>query len=113
MNSACEEAQWLAKFGSKVYLIHRRDELRASKIMAERVKNHPKIEIVWNSSVSKVVGDKTVTSIQLTNVESGQVSDLSVNGLFWAIGHVPNTQFLGGQLKVDNEGYVITSTSSD
>jgi thioredoxin reductase (NADPH) len=86
MHSACEEASWLSKFGSKVYLIHRRDELRASKIMAQRVLSNPKIEMVWNSAVEEIYGEKLVTGLKIKNVSTGDITDLPVSGLFWAIG---------------------------
>jgi len=111
-DSACEEASWLSKFGSKVYLIHRRDELRASKIMAQRVLSNPKIEMVWNSAVEEIYGEKLVTGLKIKNVSTGDITDLPVSGLFWAIGHVPNTQFLNGQVETDAEGYIKTTPGS-
>lgn len=112
MHSACEEASWLSKFGSKVYLIHRRGELRASKIMAQRVQSNPKIEMVWNSAVEEIYGEKLVTGLKIKNVSTGDITDLPVSGLFWAIGHVPNTQFLNGQVETDAEGYIKTTPGS-
>jgi len=111
-DSACEEASWLSKFGSKVYIIHRREELRASKIMAQRVLQNPKIELVWNSAVDEVYGEKTVTGIKVKNVVTGEIKDLPVGGLFWAIGHVPNTQFVKGQIATDEDGYIKTTPGS-
>src|SRR5690606_5180940 len=107
-DSAVEEASYLAKYGSKVYLIHRRDELRASKIMQQRALENPKIELVWWSEVVEALGGDGLERIRLKNVQSGDVSELEVAGLFFAIGHVPNTGFLGGQLELDETGYVVT-----
>ncbi len=106
-DSAVEEATYLTKFASKVYLIHRRDELRASKIMADRAKNDPKIEILWNKTVSDVIGDDVITAVKLTDTQTGEESDLPVGGLFMAIGHTPITQFLNGQLELDESGYIV------
>lgn len=106
-DSAVEEATYLTKFASKVYLIHRRDELRASKIMADRAKNDPKIEILWNKTVSDVIGEDVITAVKLEDTQTGAESDLPVGGLFLAIGHTPITQFLNGQLELDESGYVV------
>ena len=106
-DTAVEEASYLAKFASKVYLIHRRHELRASKIMAERAINNPKIEILWNKVVTDVLGDEKITSVQLRDTVTDQQSDLALKGLFIAIGHTPITQFLGGQLETDETGYIL------
>jgi len=105
-DSACEEAIFLTKFGSKVYLVHRRDELRASKIMAERAIHHPKIEVLWNSVLEKVEGDDVVRSVSIKNVETGQVEKRDAGGAFFAIGFTPNTGFLGGQLELEDSGYL-------
>jgi thioredoxin reductase (NADPH) len=93
-DSAMEEASYLTKFASKVYVIHRRDEFRASKIMAERVLNNPKCEPVWNSTVIDVLGDAKITGVKLKNLQTGEESELAVKGLFMAIGHTPATSFL-------------------
>lgn len=106
-DSAVEEAVFLTKYGSKVYLVHRRDELRASKIMAERAKNHPKIEILWNSAIDKISGDQLVRKVRLKNLVTGKVEEREAAGVFFAIGHQPNTGFLGGQLKLHETGYVV------
>jgi thioredoxin reductase (NADPH) len=107
-DTACEEASHLAKFGSKVYLIHRRDELRASKIMQKRVLENPKIEPVWNSVLESAHGDDLLQSIRIRNLQTEEPRTIDVNGLFYAIGHVPNTAFLSGQLALHDNGYVRT-----
>ena len=107
-DTAMEEALYLTKFAQEVRLIHRRDSLRASKIMADRVLNHPKITPVWNTRVLEVLGYDGITGIRLENTVSGEKSDMDVGGLFVAIGHTPNTAFLGGQLDVTPHGYIKT-----
>lgn len=114
-DSACEEATFLTKFASKVYLVVRSNQLRASKVMQQRVLNHEKIEIMWQSQVSHVDGDNEgmlnrafIVSTHPEKVNLPPV-ELPVNGLFFAVGHVPGTQFLQGQLKCDSEGYIITN----
>ena len=106
-DSAVEEATYLTKFASKVYLVHRRDELRASKIMADRAKSNPKIEILWNKTVEDMIGDDVITAMRLKDRQTGEVEDVEVGGLFVAIGHTPITGFLEGQLPTDESGYVI------
>lgn len=107
-DSAVEEASYLAKFSSKVYLVHRRDELRASKIMAERAINNPKIEIVWNSQVDEVLGNETdgLTAVKVKSTVDDSTQELEATGMFLAIGHTPNTAFLGGQIETNDKGYV-------
>lgn len=105
-DTAMEEAIFLTKFGKKVYVVHRRDELRASKILAERAKNHPKIEILWNSVVVRADGDELLRSVTLQNVLTKQETTREARGLFFAIGHEPNTAFLQGQLKTKINGYL-------
>ncbi len=105
-DTAVEEAIFLTKFGSKVYLVHRRDELRASKIMAQRAMNHPKIEILWNHVLTKVEGNTVVDSITLQNVQTKQEVTRSAGGVFFAIGHEPNTSFLGNEIEKMNNGYI-------
>lgn len=105
-DSAVEEATYLTKFAEKVYLIHRRDELRASKIMRDRALNNKKIEVLWNKTVVDVHGDDLITGIRLQDTTNGAESDLPVGGLFLAIGHTPITKFLDGQLDLDDAGYV-------
>jgi thioredoxin reductase (NADPH) len=103
-DSAVEEAVFLTKFGSKVIMVHRRDQLRASKIMQERALNHPKIEIIWDSEVTSVEGDQIVRSVKIKNRKTGKETQHEAGGVFFAIGHTPNTAFLKGQLELlDNE----------
>jgi thioredoxin reductase (NADPH) len=105
-DSAMEEANFLTKFASKVVLIHRRDTLRASKIMAERAQNNPKIEFLFNTEVTDVLGKDKVESLQLRNTKTGDVSTREFTGLFVAIGHSPRSELLAGQVSLDGEGYV-------
>jgi len=105
-DSAVEEATFLTRFASKVYLIHRRDTLRASKIMAERAHNDPKIEFIWNTEVINVNGDDKVSSLTLKNTQTGVESELSVTGMFVAIGHDPRSTLVKGVIDTDAEGYV-------
>ena len=111
-DSAIEEANFLTKFASKVYLIHRRDQFRASKIMQDRAFKNPKIEIVWNTVVTAVNGDQAVESLTLEDVASGESRTLPVAGFFVAIGHVPNTDLFKGQLDMEDNGYLITQPGS-
>ena len=105
-DSAVEEASYLTKFAAKVYMIHRRDQLRASKIMQQRAMDNKKIEILWNKKVTEVHGADKVTGVQLEDTQDGQKSDLEIGGLFMAIGHTPITEFLNGQIDLDVKGYV-------
>ncbi|HEX6987485.1 MAG TPA: FAD-dependent oxidoreductase, partial [Planctomycetaceae bacterium] len=108
-DSAMEEAGYLTKFASKVYIVHRRDTFRASKIMAERALANPKIEVKWNRTVEEVLGTETegVTGVRLrSTVEPGVREELAVSGYFAAIGHTPNTDFLGGQVELTEKGYI-------
>ncbi|MGL4853754.1 MAG: thioredoxin-disulfide reductase [Lentisphaeria bacterium] len=105
-DTAMEEALFLTRFGSKVYLIHRRDEFRASKVMVERVMKEPKIEILWNSTVSDVFGEKSVEGIELESTIDGSKKRVDCNALFLAIGHTPNTSFLKGIVDLDDAGYI-------
>jgi len=108
-DSACEEASFLTRYASKVYLIHRRDELRASKVMQDRVKANAKIEIVWNSIPVEAKGNATnLTSLVLENAKDHSKHEIEVKGLFYAIGHKPNTDPFKGQIELDADGYVIT-----
>lgn len=111
-DSAIEEANFLTKFASKVYLVHRRDSLRASKIMQERAFANPKIEFKWNSTVSAIVGDERVEAVELTDTVTGDVSTLPIGGLFVAIGHRPNTDLFKGILDMDENGYLVTQAGS-
>lgn len=112
-DTAMEEAQFLTRFASKVYVIHRRDSFRASKIMADRVLKHPKIEVIWNSEVSEVLGDsKGMTGLQIRNLVSGEVQTKMLQGLFLAIGHKPNTDLFKGVLDMNEVGYLSTKPGS-
>lgn len=111
-DTAMEEALFLTKFASKVTIVHRRDEFRASKIMADRAMAHEKIEIRWNTVVTEILGDNTVTGVKLEDTVSGESSEMSTNGVFVAIGHKPNTEIFAGQLDLDENGYVITDPRS-
>lgn len=112
-DTACEEASYLANICKKVYLIVRRDELRASKAMQERVKANPKIEIVWNHKPNEVLGDDSgVTAFRLEHSQTGELKEIAVTGIFLAIGHKPNTDFLAGQIELNKEGYIITQDKS-
>jgi thioredoxin reductase (NADPH) len=108
-DSACEEALFLTKFASKVYLVHRRDELRASKIMAERTLAHEKIEMVWDSALTAYVpGENSrMKSVKTKNLKTGEEGELEVEGVFIAIGHVPNSAFLGDLVDLDGDGYIL------
>jgi thioredoxin reductase (NADPH) len=105
-DSAVEEATYLTKFASKVYMIHRRDALRASKIMQDRAFNNPKIEILWNKAVIDVLGDEKISGVKLADTQNEKESELALGGLFLAIGHTPATTFLEGQLELDKKGYI-------
>jgi thioredoxin reductase (NADPH) len=107
-DSAIEEALQLTKFATKVTLIHRRDEFRASKIMQQRAFTHPKVSVIWNSVVDEVVGDDMkVTGVKLKDTVTGEITDFACDGVFLGIGHVPNTKFLKGFVTLDESGYVI------
>jgi thioredoxin reductase (NADPH) len=108
-DSAAEEASYLTKFASKVYLVHRRDKLRASPIMAERVLANAKVEPVWNSAVEEVLGEeeKGVIGVVVKHLQSRQTRTIAATGMFAAIGHTPNTKFLRGQLQTDDKGFVV------
>jgi len=108
-DSALEEALFLTRFADKVTIIHRRGELRASKVMQQRALDHPKIEFLWHSSVIDVLGDTKVASVLVHNLETGEESNLAVTGLFVAIGHQPNTDLFKGQLAMEDSGYMTTS----
>ena len=105
-DTAMEEALFLTRFGTKVTVIHRRDELRASKIMQQRALAHDKIEFAWDSEVDEVLGDKFVTGVRLKNLKTGALEELAIEGLFIAIGHQPTTELFKGQLELDGAGYV-------
>ena len=114
-NAAVEEAMFLTKFATKVKLIHRRDKLRAENLLQKKLKENPKIEIIWNSVLEEVIGDKNpkgVTGIKIKNVKTNKTTQLNVHGLFIAIGHDPATSLFKGQLDMDKEGYLITKPDS-
>ena len=114
-NAAVEEAMFLTKFASKVYLIHRRNELRAEKMLQEKLKANKKIEIIWDSAVDEVVGTaepKVVNALKIKNLKTNNITDLKVDGLFIAIGHDPATALFKNQLDMDKEGYLITKPDS-
>ena len=106
-DSAMEESLFLTKFANKVTVIHRRNKLRASKIMQERAFKNNKIEFVWDSEIVNVIGENSVTGIKIKNIKTNQVSEMEIQGLFIAIGHKPNTDFLKGQIDLNEKGYVI------
>ena len=105
-DSAMEEANFLTKFATKVVIVHRREELRASKIMAERAKNNPKIEFLFNTQILDVLGDEKMTGLKLKNTKTGEESIKDFTGLFVAIGHLPRSELVKGQVTVNNDGYV-------
>ena len=114
-NAAVEEAMFLTKFASKVKLIHRRNELRAEKMLQKKLMENEKIEIIWDSVVEEVIGDdnpKNVKGLKIKNVKTNKVDDLKLDGLFIAIGHDPATQLFKDQLKMDKEGYLVTKPDS-
>ena len=108
-DSACEEAMYLTRFGSIVYLVHRRDSLRASKIMADRTLAHPKIKPIWDSAITEILDVKqdTVTGVKLKNLKTGAESLLPVAGVFIAIGHVPNTDLFKDKIALDENGFIV------
>ncbi len=108
-DSAMEEGNFLTKYGSKVYIVHRRDELRASKIMQHRAQSNPKIEFLLSHQVLAVLGGDGVERVRVKDLKTGKERDVDSAGLFFAIGHKPNTDFLGGQLQLDEQGYVVTT----
>ncbi len=107
-DSAIEEAMFLTRFASEVSIIHRRDTLRASKIMQDRARENEKIKFIWNSQVVDLLGDNQLSAVKLENVVTGGVSELALDGLFYGIGHTPNTTFLNGVLDTDENGYIRT-----
>jgi thioredoxin reductase (NADPH) len=113
-DSAIEEATFLTKYASKVTIIHRRDQLRASKIMQDRAFKNPKIDFVWNTTVEDVydVASKTVKGVKLKNLKNNEVTDFKCDGVFVAIGHVPNTQIFKGLIEMDGNGYILTHDGS-
>ena len=114
-NTAVEEALYLTNFASKVTLVHRRDELRAEKILQERLFKNEKVEMLWDSTLEEIIGDSEppgVTGMKVRNVKSGEASDVAVDGVFVAIGHKPQTELFVGKLKIDDDGYLVTKPDS-
>jgi thioredoxin reductase (NADPH) len=109
-DTAMEEAMYLTKFASEVVIVHRRDSFRASKVMANRVLSHPKVRVLWNSRVTEVLGSDFITGLQIQDTVTGEASEIEVGGLFVAIGHTPNTKFLGGQIDITEHGYIKVSS---
>ncbi len=105
-DSAVEEATFLTKFASMVYVVHRRDKLRASKIMQDRALNHPKITILWDSQIVEVKGDTVVRHVDIQNLKTGELNTYDAGGVFFAVGHTPNTAFLNGQIDLHDNGYI-------
>lgn len=105
-DSAVEEAVFLTKYAKKVFIVHRRDHLRASKIMAERALKHPKVEILWNTEIIEILGDNIVREVVLKNNQTNKIEKKDAGGVFFAIGHKPNTDFLKGQLALEKNGYI-------
>jgi len=106
-DTAMEEATFLTRFAKTVTVIHRRDTLRASKIMQEKAEKNPKIKFIWDTAVEDILGDKDVTGVKLKNLKTGATSELKVQGVFVAIGHQPNTSLFAGQLKLNPAGYIL------
>ena len=111
-DTALEEALFLTRFASKVYLIHRRDQFRGSKIMGDRVKENDKIEIIWDTVVEEVLGETAVTGLKLKNVKTDEISEIEVDGFFVALGHVPNTKVFADQLETEESGYFKIAANS-
>lgn len=111
-DSAMEEANFLTRFATKVSVIHRRDELRASKIMQERAFKNEKIHFVWNSVIEDILGESKVEGVRVRNVKTDEITTIPCDGFFLAIGHVPNTQLVKGQLELDLQGYIVTQNKS-
>ena len=113
-DTAMEEANYLTRFCTEVIVVHRRDSLRASKIMQERALANPKIKFIWNSEIAEVTGEKNkrVTAVKLRDTKTGAITEMAIDGVFVAIGHRPNTEFLGGQLPTDAKGYLVVKPGS-
>lgn len=109
-DSAMEEANYLSRYASKVYLIHRRESFKASKIMIDRAKDNPKVEMILNTVLEDVLGDKEVTGVRIKNLVSKESKDLPLDGVFVAIGHTPNTKIFSAQIETDAQGYIKTAT---
>jgi thioredoxin reductase (NADPH) len=111
-DSAMEEATFLTKFASKVTIVHRRDEFRASAIMAKRALDNPKIDVIWNAEVSEIHGTDEVTGVTLTDTVTGETSEMPIDGVFVAIGHKPNTELFAGTIDLDDKGYIVLKDRS-
>lgn len=107
-NTACDEALYLSKFASRVTLVHRRDQLRADKLLQDRLKANPKIDFIWNSVVQEILGEEKVAGIKIEDVNTGKRRDVSCNGVFIFVGLKPNTDFVKGLVKLDSQGFVVT-----
>ena len=112
-DSAMEEALFLTKFATKVYIVHRRDSFRASKIMQDRVLDNDKIEVLWNKEVTEIHGSESVESVSLSDTKDGSSSEVNIDGVFMAIGHTPNVDFLDGLVELDEKGYVKTGFTTE
>jgi len=112
-DSAMEEALFLTKFAKKVYVVHRRDSFRASKIMQDRVIEHEKINVLWNQEITEIKGDKKVSSVTIKDLKEKTEEDMAIDGVFIAIGHTPNVSFLDGMLELDEKGYIKTGFTTD
>ena len=112
-DSAMEEALFLTKFATKVYIVHRRDSFRASKIMQDRVLDNDKIEVLWNKEVTEIHGSESVESVSLADTKDGSSSEVNIDGVFMAIGHTPNVDFLDGLVELDEKGYVKTGFTTE
>ena len=112
-DSAMEEALFLTKFATKVYIVHRRDSFRASKIMQDRVLDNDKIEVLWNKEVTQIHGSESVESVSLADTKDGSSSEVNIDGVFMAIGHTPNVDFLDGLVELDEKGYVKTGFTTE
>ena len=106
-DSAIEESTFLTKFGSKVHIVHRREELRASKVMQERAMSNPKIQFHWNSEIADIQGDQKVQKVVLKNIKTGENTTLTAGGVFVAVGHTPNTKIFGSQVEMNPQGYIV------
>ena len=112
-DSAMEEATFLTRFASKVYLIHRRDQFRASKIMIQKAEDNPKIEFIMDTVLEDILGEEKVTGLKLKNKKTGEISKLDVSGVFMAIGHTPSTELFKGILDINEKGYIITAENKN
>lgn len=107
-DTAMREAQYLSKICKKVYVVHRRSELRAQQALQETVKSKANVEFIWDSVIEEFIGEQKLTAVKLKNVQTGEISEMKIDGVFVAVGHKPNTGFLNGQLELDDKGYIVT-----